>query len=254
MRRERGAGGLAEAVHDVQHAGRQTRPPESTSASSVEDIGDHSAGFRTTVLPAASAGARRHVDSISGAFQGMISPATPDRLVHRVVDELVADLERAAVQLGDDAGVVVEVHRRARRETARLRDRHTGVEHLDADELVGVLADQCRDPAQHRRALGGRHAGPGTLVERPARSRDGIVDVGRLPIGDHRDHLVRGRAPGLERPASAACAEGAIDEVALQRERLALGERHRGGSLIVSHLEGLPGRRHSLAARIISSF
>src|SRR3954470_7457791 len=49
----------------------------STSASSVEETGAHSAGFSTTVLPAASAGASRQVESISGAFQGMINPVTP---------------------------------------------------------------------------------------------------------------------------------------------------------------------------------
>jgi hypothetical protein len=42
--------------------------------------GDHSAGLRTIVLPAASAGAMRQVDSISGAFQGMIIPVTPPGL------------------------------------------------------------------------------------------------------------------------------------------------------------------------------
>jgi hypothetical protein len=50
---------------------------ESTCASRVAVSGDHSAGLSTTVLPAASAGAIRQVDSISGAFQGMISPVTP---------------------------------------------------------------------------------------------------------------------------------------------------------------------------------
>ena len=51
-----------------------------TPASSVAVSGDHSAGLSTTVLPAASAGAIRHVESISGAFHGMISPATPTGL------------------------------------------------------------------------------------------------------------------------------------------------------------------------------
>ena len=41
---------------------------------------ENSEGFQTTVLPAASAGAIRHVESISGAFHGMISPATPTGL------------------------------------------------------------------------------------------------------------------------------------------------------------------------------
>ena len=52
----------------------------STSASTVEESGDHSAGLSTIVFPAASAGAIRHVESISGAFHGMISPATPTGL------------------------------------------------------------------------------------------------------------------------------------------------------------------------------
>jgi hypothetical protein len=42
--------------------------------------GDHSAGLRTIALFAASAGAIRHVDSISGEFQGMIIPVTPPGL------------------------------------------------------------------------------------------------------------------------------------------------------------------------------
>ena len=50
------------------------------SASSVAESGDHSAGFSTTVFPAASAGASLQVVSISGAFHGMISPATPTGL------------------------------------------------------------------------------------------------------------------------------------------------------------------------------
>jgi hypothetical protein len=51
-----------------------------TWASSVAVRGDHSAGLSTTVFPAASAGAIRQLDSIRGAFQGMISPATPTGL------------------------------------------------------------------------------------------------------------------------------------------------------------------------------
>ena len=57
------------------------RPTSSiSSASRVAVSGDHSAGLRTMVFPAARHGAMRHVDSISGAFQGMISPATPTGL------------------------------------------------------------------------------------------------------------------------------------------------------------------------------
>ena len=76
MAGQRRACGLAEPVDDVEHTGRQLRLREH-ARQQVAVSGDHSAGLSTTVLPAASAGAIRHVDNISGAFQGMISPATP---------------------------------------------------------------------------------------------------------------------------------------------------------------------------------
>lgn len=47
------------------------------SASSDAVSGVHSAGFRTTVFPAASAGATFQVASISGAFHGVISTDGP---------------------------------------------------------------------------------------------------------------------------------------------------------------------------------
>ena len=40
-------------------------------------IGVHSAGFSTTVLPAASAGPTFQVASISGAFHGVMSAVGP---------------------------------------------------------------------------------------------------------------------------------------------------------------------------------
>src|SRR5207249_3868406 len=47
------------------------------SASSEQESGDHSAGLRITVQPAASAGAVFHVESMNGAFQGVITTAGP---------------------------------------------------------------------------------------------------------------------------------------------------------------------------------
>ena len=47
------------------------------SASSEQESGDHSAGFSTTVQPAASAGAVFQVESMNGAFQGVITTAGP---------------------------------------------------------------------------------------------------------------------------------------------------------------------------------
>ena len=47
------------------------------SQSSEQLSGDHSAGLSTTVLPAASAGAVFHVESMKGAFQGVITTVGP---------------------------------------------------------------------------------------------------------------------------------------------------------------------------------
>ncbi len=45
--------------------------------SSEQLSGDHSAGLRTTVLPAARAGAHFHVESMKGAFQGVMTTVGP---------------------------------------------------------------------------------------------------------------------------------------------------------------------------------
>ena len=47
------------------------------SAHSDADSGVNSAGFSTTVLPVASAGASFHDSSMNGVFHGVMRPATP---------------------------------------------------------------------------------------------------------------------------------------------------------------------------------
>jgi hypothetical protein len=71
VRRQRLAGLDAEAVDDVQHAGRQSPWPPAQRASRIV-AGVCSAGLSTTQLPAASAGASFHVAISSGKFHGMI--------------------------------------------------------------------------------------------------------------------------------------------------------------------------------------
>ena len=75
---ERGAGLLPDALDDVEDAGREARPRAASSASSEHASGDHSAGLSTTVQPAASAGAVFQVESMNGAFHGVITAAGPD--------------------------------------------------------------------------------------------------------------------------------------------------------------------------------
>ena len=54
------------------------KPASATrSASSEHESGDHSAGLRIIVEPAASAGAVFQVESMNGAFQGVITTAGP---------------------------------------------------------------------------------------------------------------------------------------------------------------------------------
>ena len=54
------------------------KPASATrSQRSEQESGDHSAGLRITVQPAASAGAVFHVESMNGAFHGVITTAGP---------------------------------------------------------------------------------------------------------------------------------------------------------------------------------
>ena len=72
---DRGAG-AAVARDDVDDArGKSASSMMSQKRSAVSGV--VSAGFRTTVLPQASAGASFHAAMRSGKFQGMIWPATP---------------------------------------------------------------------------------------------------------------------------------------------------------------------------------
>jgi len=71
-----GATGLCVTRDDIDHArGRLTSAQISAKASAVSGV--YSAGFRTTVFPAASAGAIFHESISSGKFHGMIWPQTP---------------------------------------------------------------------------------------------------------------------------------------------------------------------------------
>ena len=75
---ERRAGRVgAEAVHDVEDAGRQAGLERPAGPAASPDVGVSSAGLSTTVLPHASAGAIFQDSSISGKFHGEIAATTP---------------------------------------------------------------------------------------------------------------------------------------------------------------------------------
>src|SRR4051812_17492453 len=71
----------APAVSPAPCTTLQTPPGRPAAASAAggsdREAGAHAERLSTTGVPAGSAGASRQVESISGAFQGMINPVTP---------------------------------------------------------------------------------------------------------------------------------------------------------------------------------
>jgi hypothetical protein len=141
------------------------------------------------------------------------------------------------VQLGDDAGVVVEVLGRPPRESLHLGDRHPDVAYLEVDEVGGALAHELGDAAQGRGPLARRKPRPRALVERRPRRRDRGVDVGGLTVARLGEDLVGGRVQRGEAATADALAKRAVDVVALQRE-LGRGIRRHGGADHIGFLIG----------------
>ncbi len=65
------------AVHDVEDAVRDARPPSSSSAVQTDADGSFSDGLSTNVLPHASAGAHIHIGTIAGKLNGVMPATTP---------------------------------------------------------------------------------------------------------------------------------------------------------------------------------
>ena len=116
----------------------------SAKASAVSGV--YSAGFSTTVLPAASAGAIFQASISSGKFHGMIWPQTP---TGTIAGELALD------QLGP-AGMVVEVPGDQRDvDVARLADRLAVVHRFEhGEEALALLDDGGRAHRGAGRARG----------------------------------------------------------------------------------------------------
>ena len=172
-----------------------------------------SAGFSTTVLPQASAGAIFHASISSGKFHGMICPATPTGF-GLPVRERVLELVRPA-------RVVEEVRRREREvDVARLLDRLAAVQRLEHRELARALLEDARDPEEVLRALraGQRRPAVRERARAPRRRRASTsasvpspIDRERL-LGRRRDRLVR---------------LGGLDPLAADEVAVALAQRAR---------------------------
>ena len=85
-------------------------------------------------------------------------------------------------------------------------------------KLVGVLADQRRDAAQRRRALGRLQPRPRPLVERAPRGGDGGVDVLAPAVRERRRSAPGRGVERRERATGDALPERPVDVVALEAE------------------------------------
>ena len=136
------------------------------SASSEHVSGAHSGGLRTTVQPAASAGAVFQVESMKGAFQGVITPTGPAGHADDAVRGSVR-APRALLVALRQIRVGAEVPRSARDDAGAQRPfEHRHVEALDGRDPIHVLVDQVGEPAQ---PLGP----PGDAERRPGREGGG---------------------------------------------------------------------------------
>ena len=168
-----------------------------SSAQTMIEAGVCSAGFSTTQLPAASAGAsfqHRHQqrevprDDLADDAQ---------RLVEVIGDRVVVDLGDAAFLGADRAGEVAEMVDGERQVGGRrLADRLAVVPGLGEREQLEVLLHAVGDPVEDQRALGGAGAAPGVLggvggVERG-------LDVLGVGAGDLAEQLAVDRRDVLE--------------------------------------------------------
>ena len=155
------------------------------------ESGVSSAGFSTTVLPHASAGPELPGGDVQREVPRGDQPDDAERLAEGHVDA-ARDRDRLAVVLVDRAGVEVEDLRDHPDLAARAGDRLADVARLDPRQLLVVLLDERRQPAQQPRAIGRRDGAPGR--ERGLRARD--RGVGLLDALPARARRAAPRSPG----------------------------------------------------------
>ena len=209
-------------------SGRRAATHSSANASAVSDV--YSAGFSTSVLPAASAGAIFQASISSGKFHGMIWPTTPS-------GSMAGELAVAQLR---PARVVVEVARDQRDvDVARLADRLAVVERLEHGEQARVLLHLARERVEVARALVAGQAAPGG--EGAPRGLDRRTNLFGRRLRDPRELLAGGGIDAVE--VLAPRREGAADEVAedppVAVEPLDRGPRRFGRRAVLHRLEDL---------------
>ena len=211
--------------HEVERPARRAERPRGlasamTSASTAQHAVVDGAGTQTTVLPAASAGAKTSAPIVYGQFHGLTTPTTPSGTrPTRIRRPAETDGgQRARPALGVLAGhpevlgqLIDLVEGLGDQRLALVEGQHPG-------QVLAPPPDPGDDLLAPGRALergGARPRGPGAR-----RGADRVVDVGRVGDGHRGERLARRRADRLGRPGSAA-APGAVDvQQVLAHERL----------------------------------
>ena len=183
------------------------KPASSTrSASSEHESGDHSAGLRIIVQPAASAGAVFQVESMNGAFQGVITTAGPAGMrMHAVVGAVRVPhpllVRRREVGVGAVvAGAAVDQPR------LQGAQQHRHVDALDGASRSTFASIRSARRWRYSRPAGGTERRPGG--ERLGRGGDRRVGLALPAAGDLAERLLVDRREvgegGLAREAPPA--------------------------------------------------
>ncbi len=180
------------------------------SPSSDAVSGAHSGGLCTTVAPLASAGAIRHVASISGAFHGADDGRDPGRIPRHTLGVAVDLGIGRAVELQQLVGEGPEVACHTGHHRAHMRaQQRPVVASLDGSQLGNPGLDPVGDPMQHLGPLlRGRRA---PTSERVARRLDRGIDRTCVAPGHHRDRLLVDRRD-VDEPLG-GCNPGAADQM-----------------------------------------
>ena len=157
-----------------------------SSARRIAVSGVSSAGLSTTVLPAASAGAKPQPAIGIGKFHGTMTPTTPSGSLNVRSTPPATGIWRPnsrsgrAAVVGEDVADVAGL-------PARVAQRVAGAGHLEQRELLVVGVDDLAEPAQQPRAVGRRHVPPG--VEGLVGARDRRVRLRDVGERDRRHDL-----------------------------------------------------------------
>jgi hypothetical protein len=162
-------------------------------------MGVCSAGFSTTQLPAASAGASFHDAMRIGKFHGILRHDA-ERLVKMIGDGVVIDLRQRTFLRPEARREIAEMVGSERNVGgARLADRLAVVDGLDRGQQLQILVDPVGDLIEDCGALGGRRGGPFVLGR--VRGIERKLDIGGLRAGDLADWASGDWADIVEIPA-----------------------------------------------------